>query len=378
MTATGRALGLMSGTSLDGIDAAIIETDGVEVSGFGSCLFEPYREAERQALRRALASARGLARRDARPPPLVIAERIVTERHIAVVERLLARAGLAAADVDVVGFHGQTVFHDPGAGITIQLGDGQRLATAIGIPVVHDLRAADIAAGGQGAPLVPVYHRALAERFGIRPPAVIANIGGVANITVIAADGTITACDSGPGNALLDDFMRARTGAAMDEDGRHAGAGTIDGAALARLCDDPYFARPPPKSLDRDHFTTDFVDHLATADGAATLCAFTATTLAAAITRFAGAAARVVVSGGGARNPVLMRMLGERLPTPPCRADEVGWSVEFAEAQAFAYLAMRSRRKLPLTFPGTTGVARPLTGGVTALPRRDRRGSPGA
>ncbi|MCC2113258.1 MAG: anhydro-N-acetylmuramic acid kinase, partial [Hyphomicrobiales bacterium] len=207
MTAVRRALGLMSGTSMDGIDAAILLTDGVNIAGFGASVSIPYSEPERAILRKAVAAARGMADRDARPAELKAAEDIVTTRHIAAVMALLEAADMSPGDVDVIGFHGQTVFHNPDAGITVQLGNARRLADEVGIDVVHDFRAADVAAGGEGAPFVPVYHRALADFAGLDRPAVIVNIGGVANITIVAEDGAISACDTGPGNALIDDFM---------------------------------------------------------------------------------------------------------------------------------------------------------------------------
>ncbi len=368
MTVVRRALGLMSGTSMDGIDAALLSTDGTTIAGFDATLSISYSDDERTALRAAVAAARGMTDRNARPPALAAAEAIVTERHIAAVAALLQKAELSPAEIDVIGFHGQTVFHDAAAGITVQLGDGQELANASGIPVVCDFRAADVAAGGEGAPFVPAYHLALADFAGLKRPAVIVNIGGVANITIIAEDGTIAACDTGPGNALLDDFMRARTGAAMDEGGRASAAGAVDASVLAELLDDPFFLLPAPKSLDRDHFSAAPVKDLSVLDGAATLTAFTAHSIAEAIARQAGAAAAVIVCGGGTRNPTLMAMLQSALSAPLSSADEAGWSAEFTEAQAFAYLAVRSLLGLPLTFPGTTGVAEPMTGGVLVRP----------
>ncbi|HOV03384.1 MAG TPA: anhydro-N-acetylmuramic acid kinase, partial [Kaistiaceae bacterium] len=271
-----KALGLMSGTSMDGIDAAIVETDGAGILRPGPARARPYSAGEQALVRAALPVARTLADRAARPPELAAAEAAVTAAHAEAVEALIAEAGLTLADIDVVGFHGQTVFHDPARRLTIQLGDGAALARRLGIPVVYDFRAADVAAGGEGAPFVPVYHRALVGAAGLALPAAVVNIGGVANITWIGADGGLLACDTGPGNALLDDLMRERAGRAFDEGGRHALAGRVDAAVLARLLDDPYFALPAPKSLDRDHFSAAPVAGLGLEDAAATLAAFTA------------------------------------------------------------------------------------------------------
>jgi len=368
-------IGLMSGTSMDGVDAAVLVTDGETIAGFGPRRFRPYATRERDVLRSALAEARRLEDRRARPGALAEAERIVTDAHVDAVERLLAEPGLnsaksgeaasAAAAVDLIGFHGQTVFHAPERRLTVQIGDGADLAKRAGIPVVHDFRAADVAAGGQGAPFVPAYHRALARRAGLTGNVAIINIGGVANITRISGDGELSAGDTGPGNALIDDFVRSRTGAPMDHNGEHAGRGRVDRPALDRLLANPWFAMPFPKSLDRDAFSLDAVGGLSTDDGAATLTAFTARTIAGAVVR-AGGAERVVVAGGGARNPQILAMLADALGTAVTTADELGWSADFLEAEAFAYLAARSLAGLPLSYPETTGVPRPMTGGVLA------------
>jgi anhydro-N-acetylmuramic acid kinase len=358
-------LGLMSGTSMDGVDAAVLVTDGEAIAGFGPRLFRPYTDAERQALRAAVREARTLSARAARPGALAEAERIVTAAHGEAVERLVREnPGVA---VDLIGFHGQTVLHAPVRRLTVQIGDGRALAKLAGIPVVYDFRAADVAAGGQGAPLVPVYHRALAASAGLTGNVVIVNIGGVANITRIAADGSLCAGDTGPGNALIDDFIRARTGAAMDQDGALAARGTVNDKALAALLADPWFDRPMPKSLDRDAFSPGAVAGLTTEDGAATLTAFTSRTIVKGIV-ISGGADRIVVAGGGARNPSLMHSLAAALGAPLTNAAELGWSPDFIEAEAFAYLAVRSVRGLPLTFPGTTGVPTPTAGGVLARP----------
>ena len=358
-------LGLMSGTSMDGVDAAVLVTDGETIGGFGPRLFRSYSLVERDMLRAAVREARALADRMARPGALAAAERIVTNAHGEAVERLLAEnSGLK---LDLVGFHGQTVFHAPARRLTVQIGDGKALARRLGIPVVHDFRAADVAAGGEGAPLVPIYHRALAAAAGLTGPVAIVNIGGVANITRIQADGSLIAGDTGPGNALLDDFIKARTGAAMDVEGRVAARGRVDAAALARLGANPWFERPMPKSLDRDAFSLDAVASLSVEDGAATLVAFTSGTIVKGIV-ISGGAERIVVAGGGASNPTLMRRLASDARVPVESAAALGWSPDFLEAEAFAYLAARSTRGLPLTFPGTTGVPRPTTGGVLARP----------
>ncbi|MBB5754652.1 anhydro-N-acetylmuramic acid kinase [Prosthecomicrobium pneumaticum] len=361
------AMGMMSGTSLDGVDAALIASDGETVESFGPTLFRPYAEAERAVLRAALAAARSLEDRTARPGVLAEAEAIVTAAHAETAEALLGRADVDRGRVSLVGFHGQTVFHAPHRFLTVQIGDGAALARRLGIPVVFDFRAADVAAGGEGAPLVPVYHRALVRRAGLAGRIAVVNIGGVANATLVGAEGDLVAFDTGPGNALIDDLVRERTGAAMDRGGLLSSAGRIDEMALSALLDDPYFLEPPPKSLDRDAFSRAPVGRLSTEDAAATLAAFTAHAIAAGVAA-AGGAERIVVCGGGAHNPAILARLAEASGLPVDRAEALGWSADFMEAQAFAFLAVRSVAGLPLTFPGTTGVGAPLSGGVFAQP----------
>lgn len=359
-----RAIGLMSGTSMDGVDCALIETDGRDVLRFGPTGFSPYAAADRALLRRALADAVALEDRSARPGALAEAERIVTRRHVEAVERFLAEHRIERGGVDVVGFHGQTVIHRPERGLTVQIGDGAALASTLGLDVVCDLRGADVAAGGQGAPLVPIYHQALVRAEAIGGPVLVVNIGGVGNVTFVAPGRDPIACDTGPGNALLDDLMAARTGAAYDAAGATAARGTVDAGVLARLMAHPFFEELPPKSLDRNAFSLEPVASLSTEDAAATLTAFTAATIAGIVPRLPAAPDAVVICGGGARNPTLLAELGRRFACPVTTADERGWSGDAVEAQAFAYLAVRSLEGLPLTFPTTTGVPRPTTGGV--------------
>jgi len=357
-------IGLMSGTSMDGVDAAVLVTDGEAIGGTGPTAFRPYREDERALLRQALIVARGLADRAARPGVLAAADAMVTAAHtdaVAEVRRLYARP------VDLVGFHGQTVFHAPERRLTVQIGDGRRLAAYTGLPVVFDFRAADVAAGGQGAPFVPLYHRALVRKSGLVGDVVVANIGGVGNITRIGADGAIISGDTGPGNALMDDLIEATAGLAMDRDGALAARGSVARERVAAQLAAPWFAMPMPKSLDRDAFDLDFVLDLSLEDGLATLAAFTAATIAKGIA-VAGGADTVVVSGGGAHNPVLLQMLAEATGAKVRRAADLGWDGDFVEAQAFAYLAARSVSGLPLSLPETTGVPYPMPGGVLARP----------
>jgi anhydro-N-acetylmuramic acid kinase len=367
------AIGLMSGTSYDGVDVAAINTDGETIGRLGPTGYRAYSEAERAVVRRAISAAANLSDRNARPDFLSDAETMLTEIHAEAVESFLAANGMAAGDVALVGFHGQTVLHDPQRRLTVQLGDGRALASRLGIPVVFDFRAADVAAGGEGAPMVPVFHRAMVRMLDRPHPVGVLNLGGVANLSYIDRD-EIVAFDVGPGNALIDDFLRLRTGAPHDMDGRAAAAGKIDDRAVARVLAHPYFVRRPPKSLDRNAFRHWVAEEgklaaKSTEDGAATLTAVTAAAVDNALAFLARKPASWIVAGGGTRNPTLMRMLAERLaPAQVATAASIGWSADALEAQAFAYLAVRSLRGLPLTFPTTTGVAAPTLGGVVLQP----------
>ncbi|MET0709065.1 MAG: anhydro-N-acetylmuramic acid kinase [Tardiphaga sp.] len=363
------AIGLMSGTSLDGVDIALIETDGRKVRAFGPSGYRPYSEPERAVLRQALAEAVHLTERDGRPGILAEAERVVTSAHAEAVAGFAAQNHIARENVDIVGFHGQTVLHRPAERLTVQIGDATALARAIHIPVMHDFRAADVAAGGQGAPFVPVYHRALAQALGREGPIAVVNIGGVSNITYIDGDDVLIACDTGPGNALLDDFMFRSVGEPFDCEGRLAAQGVVDDAWVARGLAHPFFAVPPPKSLDRNDFAGLVLRDMAAADGAATLTAFTAAAIASIAPLLPKPPQGWVITGGGARNLTMLRMLRERLaPASVEAADALGWSADAMEAQAFGFLAARGLKGLPLSYPATTGVPIPMTGGLVARP----------
>ena len=366
-----RAIGLMSGTSLDGVDAALIETDGERIMGFGPTAYRPFTDNERVLLRRALAEAVTLTDRKARPGVIGEAEALTTLTQAETVERLLADNHIAPGDIAVVGFHGQTVIHRPQTRLTVQVGDGAALAKRLGIPVVHDFRAADVAAGGQGAPLVPVFHRAIVDTVTRPHPVAVLNIGGVANVTFVDGGPDPIACDTGPGNALIDDFMRARTGAPYDDNGDVAAGGRPDQDFIAHLLDHPFFDLKPPKSLDRNAFAFANIGlpAFSVSDGAATLSALTVAAVARIVPHLPEPPRAWIVAGGGARNRTLMKMLSARLaPATVETADQAGWSADALEAQAFAFLAVRCLRGLPITFPTTTGAPIPMGGGVMAKP----------
>jgi anhydro-N-acetylmuramic acid kinase len=359
----------MSGTSLDGVDGAIIETDGETIAEFGPALLLPFSKDERRILIAATEAA--LRREGAATDPACrdtrLAERVVNDAHLRVAERLLAEDG---GCVDLVGFHGQTVLHRPDRGWTLQLGDPTLLANSLNIPVVARLRDADLAAGGQGAPIVPAYHAALARRIGADLPIAFLNLGGVANVTWIGSDGSMVAFDTGPANGLIDLLVQGRGRGRYDDGGRLAAAGMVDRAALTALLDDPYFSRSGAKSLDRYDFSLDAVAALSLEDAVATLTAFTVETVGIAADSLPEVPKRWVICGGGRHNPVLMRALVGRIGRCDS-ADEIGLRGDFIEAEAIAFLAARSVRGLAVTFPGTTGVMVPTTGGVRFDPHME-------
>ena len=362
MAETLKVIGLMSGTSLDGIDAAIVETDGIDVALPGAALGVAYDPETRETLRQALGEAQGVAAGAPVPYSIRDAERRLTEAHADAVKLLLRKASLSARDIALIGFHGQTILHRPEQRWTWQIGDGVLLAKLTGIDVVNDFRSADVRAGGQGAPLVPLYHSALLRKSAIVPPVAMVNIGGVANVTYVSGD-TILAFDTGPGNAPIDDWVRRHTGQLVDEAGALARTGRVNGEVLEHMLRSAFFARRPPKSLDRMDFGTAAVDSLSAEDGAATLTAFTAAAIARAREHFPEPATTWIVCGGGRHNRTLMDQLRARVNAPVLSAEDAGWNGDFIEAEAFAYLAARSVKGLPLSLPSTTGVAQAITGG---------------
>jgi len=350
-----RAIGLMTGTSMDGIDAAVIRSDGENIVETGPGLSLTYDAAFSKRLRSLL----GPNGRKAVNFKDIEVE--LTDRHAELVKRLMRENDLLAADVDVVGFHGQTIFHDPDNGVTDQMGDGSRLAEALGVDVVADFRSADVNSGGEGAPFAPLYHRALASD--LEKPLAVLNLGGVANVTYLGSDGGVLAFDTGPASALIDDWCRRRTGESFDRDGVLAASGAINQEVVSNWLKHPYFNEVPPKSLDRNSFDVSGVENLSDADGAATLMAFTVATVAAAREHLPTAPTRWIVTGGGRQNGAMMQALQAALGVSVEPVECVGWDGDALEAQAFAYLAVRSVLGLPLSLPTTTGVAEPMPGG---------------
>ncbi len=352
------SIGVISGTSMDGIDVALMRTDGHRVLSTGPSSISPYEPALQRRLVDVVADP---AR--AEHNPLTLLETDVTVAHAAAVLRLLTENQINAREIDIVGLHGQTILHKPQQRLTRQLCDGAMAARLIGIDVVNRFRHADVAAGGEGAPLVPIYHQALATK--LAHPLMVLNLGGVGNVTYIDGE-TVIAFDTGPASALIDDFMRQRRGVPFDQDGALAATGQIDHTVLAALMSDSFFDRAPPKSLDRQafHACTAMIEPLSDADGAATLTAFTIQATAAALRHAPRVPARWLVGGGGRLNGALMRGLSQRLGVPVDPVETVGWNGDTLEAECFGFLAVRSLLGLPFSLPSTTGVPSPMTGGV--------------
>lgn len=352
----------MSGTSLDGVDAAMVRTDGTRVLEFGRTGYRPYSPAEREILRSALGHEQGRE--------VDAAAKVVEAAHVELLSGF--------EDAELVGFHGQTTLHRPDDGRTRQIGDGKSLADALGLPVVWDFRSEDMRHGGQGAPLAPFYHFAIARSVGISEPVAFLNIGGVANLTWLDPSrdapefpGACLAFDTGPGNAPIDDLCQARFNVSMDQDGRLTREGKVDADVLERLTEDQaFFSRTPPKSLDRNAFSgwLAAVDPCSPADAAATLAAGTARAVALGMTHCPISPTRVLVSGGGRKNPGLMALVAEALDCRVLPIEEIGMDGDMLEAQAFAYLAARVRVGLPTSAPGTTGAAKPVCGGTVSEP----------
>lgn len=368
------AIGLMSGTSMDGIDVALLRTDGRGFIERGPFLGVAYDAGFRERLKRALDLARQLSDRSTRPNELREIEIELTQRHEDAVTAFLQKFGLASGDIDVLGFHGQTVLHRPDDALTIQIGDGELLAERTGIPVVYDMRANDMAHGGQGAPLVPAYHAALAGRFQQEGQTVcFVNIGGISNLTYIGVDGRIAAFDSGPGNALIDQWVEMQTGKTYDPGGEIAERGQVVADIAARYLGSPFFQGNIRRSLDRGDFKPLVDGEASLEDGARTL----AHVAAASIVKSAGylpeSPSVYIVCGGGRLNGTIMAefadMAGKR-GSAVMSAEQAGFDGDAMEAEAWAYLAVRSLEGLPLTYPGTTGVSQPVTGGVLAEPAR--------
>jgi anhydro-N-acetylmuramic acid kinase len=339
----------MSGTSMDGIDVAAIESDGEGYVVTGPALTIPYPADFRERLRGVLGGVGAVA----------AVEEELTRLHAAAIGAF--REHHPETQFALIGFHGHTILHEPENRHTWQIGDGALLARLTGCDVICDFRSADVAAGGEGAPLAPLYHAALASS--LAKPLAVLNLGGVGNVTWIGADGDILAFDTGPGNAMLDDWVSRHTGQSADIGGALARSGTASASHVAAFLTAPYFARRPPKSLDRDAFTGFMPHDLGAADGAATLTEMTAAAVAAACAHFPSRARELLVTGGGWHNPVMMAALARLLGVPVRPVEAVGWDGEALEAQAFAYLAIRSLRGLPLSLPTTTGAPRPMTGG---------------
>ena len=351
-------IGLMSGTSLDGIDAALIRTDGVNALEHLGFIGLPYADDVRECLRGCL------GRRVDKDGLVAAAERAMTLAHADAVRALLDHTGLKPSDIDLHGFHGQTIMHDAPGGFTWQIGDGALLAREAGIDVVNDFRTNDVKHGGQGAPLIPLYHRALAASAGLELPVAILNIGGVANVTWIGRDGALCAFDTGPGNALINGWVRKHTGAEYDHDGALATSGQVHEGMIRGWMAHPYFRQPPPKSLDRDawHILGDLMG-IDMTDGAATITAFTVSSILHALDHVPEAPRVWYVAGGGRLNPVIMDGLRARLGVGVHTINDLGWNGDAIEAEGFAWLAVRSLLGLPLSLPETTGCSAAISGG---------------
>lgn len=374
-------IGLMTGTALDGaVDAALIRTDGTRIEELGAFGLFPYGDDMRDLFARAIAAARQWDFEGPEPEILAQAERALTQVHAHAVHALLRQTGLGHDEIKLIGLHGLTVLHRPKradskpgfVGRTRQLGDGPLLASLTGIPVAFDFRSADVANGGQGAPLAPIYHRALLGYSQLSGPHVVVNLGGVANITFWDGADDLLAFDTGPANGPLNEWVEALGLGTFDRDGALAAAGEIDRSRLRDWLQDPFFAAPYPKSLDRYDFSASRAQGLSPADGAATLTAFTAAALAHALNQLPARPQKLILCGGGRKNPVLVSQIVHYCGLPIVDSDALGWRGDAIEAEAFAFLAARSVQNLPISFPRTTAITRAQSGGRLAWPAAGR------
>lgn len=367
------AVGLMTGTVLDGnIDVALLKTDGERIVELGPFILAPYPTETRALLEETLQAARAWNFNGAEPEIFARAEKVLTEAQSHAVQQLVEQAGLTMGDIGVVGFHGQTVLHRAPQGgrkgATRQLGDGALMSRILGCTVAYDFRSADVEAGGQGAPLSAGYHAALLKDIAENGDTAVLNLGGVGNITWTDGEGQLIAFDTGPANAPINDFVKRHNRGEMDRDGAFARAGKVDEDRLARLLNHHYLTAPYPKSLDRFDFTAAMADGLSLEDGAATLTAFTASAVGKGLDLLPIRPTRLIVSGGGRHNPVLMDMLTDRANVSVIPAETFHWRGDAVEAECFAFLGVRVLRGLPISFPTTTGAPHPMTGGRIARP----------
>lgn len=371
-TKTLRVLGFMTGTSLDAVDMAVIETDGENIISFGPAGDMKLDAETRAIVEDAIEDALDWERDEEEPDSFEDARMAVADAHLAAALSFMAVNGVKASALDLVGVHGQTVLHEAPTpdlpGRTVQLIDALSVAEGLGVRTAYDFRSADVAAGGQGAPLAPVYHAALVRKSGLSWPVAVLNLGGVGNITLVRADGDLEAFDTGPANGMVDLLVQSRGKKRMDEGGKLAAAGTVDQAVLAAYLAHPYFAATGPKSLDRFDFSLAPVAVLSLEDAAATLTAFAAEAAALGVARCSEKPTKVVVCGGGRHNPVLLAAIRERAGVPVTTAEDEGWRGDSIEAEAFAFLAARCLLGLPISFPATTGVPEPMTGGRIVEP----------
>jgi anhydro-N-acetylmuramic acid kinase len=367
-----RVLGFMTGTSLDAVDMAVLETDGEAISAFGPAGERKLTDATRDIMLEATKEALSWPRGAPEPDIFAVAARAGAEEHFAAAEEFLAANSLNWSDIDLIGMHGQTVLHerpqDGRVGRTVQLGDAAWLARQAGVPVAYDFRTADVAAGGEGAPLAPIYHLARARASGLVATLAVLNIGGVANVTFWTGGDEIAAFDTGPGNGMIDLMVQARGAGRFDDKGRYASVGRVNAGVLSGLLGHAYFKAPPPKSLDRFDFSLEPLEPLELEDAAATLVAFTAEAVRLGFEMMGQTPTELVVTGGGRHNPEIMKALAERLPMTVKTAEDHDWRGDSIEAEAFAYLAARTAANLPISFPKTTGVPKPMTGGRIVQP----------
>ncbi len=373
-------IGLMTGTVMDGnVDIAMLKTDGNTIDEFGPYTLASYPPETNQLIHEAMAAAQEWNFADTEPDIFAKAEKALSEGQAHAISQFLSKNHISTQTIALIGFHGQTVLHRPPQGgvkgATRQLGNGQILADMLGIPVVYDFRTQDVEAGGQGAPLAAIYHQALLRHANItdKPTqTAILNLGGVGNISWWDGNNTLIAFDTGPANAPINDWINTHNLGEMDRDGLIAARGQAEEARLQKLLQHPYFSENFPKSLDRNSFTQTMASGLSLENGAATLTAFSASAISKGLDLLPERPKRLVACGGGRKNPQLLKEIEARASVKVVQAEELNWRGDAVEAECFAFLAARCNRNLPISFPGTTGVPQPMSGGTLVHPHQSK------
>ncbi|MFL2891049.1 MAG: anhydro-N-acetylmuramic acid kinase [Candidatus Pelagibacterales bacterium] len=353
------AIGAMSGTSADGIDISLIRTDGLNYFRqieSTSISFDSFLKKEILSFSREFQNKKNHFK-------LLAIEEMITEKYIFAIKKILAKSNFKSSRISVLGLHGQTVFHDPKNKISLQLINASKIAKYFNIRTISDFRENDISKGGEGAPLVPVFHKLLMKYLNVSLPSIFINIGGISNITYLSKKNELIAFDSGPGMCLLDDYVELNSNKKYDEDGKYSSRGKINNKILKKVMCDKYFKLKYPKSIDRNYFTLIDFKNLDFCDACATISMFTVKSIISGINKINKKYESIYIMGGGSKNLFIQKELSKIIQKDVKSINTKGIKDLYIESQAFAYLAVRSISNLPISYPKTTGVKKPIAGG---------------